>query len=256
VPDAKQDPRAALLYSAGSNFKSATFTYDMNMTMSPADDTSATALGPAAGVLSQMAIKGKGSGAMQVVDAAQGKTNLQMSFDMGVMGQQVKMDMIMLDGQVWTRIGEDGAWEKAQSPSTAAKSMGGMDPSSMMESYRDAVKVEWLDDKPLNGEAVHHLRYQVDPSKMDMSSVLASAEGGKASPEQIQAMLKEMSIDAEVWLTAKDLATRQTKMQISFIMPMPGQADLKDVKLKVVMDMTMAFDKINQAVEIKAPVTQ
>lgn len=228
----------------------------MNMTMAPADDASAKALGPAADQLSQVAIKGTGQGAIQVIDPLAGKSNMSMDLEMNAVGQKIMLHMIMVGDTAWVRMGDQGDWQKSDAKAGASKSLGGMDPKTMLESYRNATKVQFVEDTKLGEEAVRHLHFVVDPSKTDMSSVVNSAtanSSGQLSPEDLQAIMKEMTIDVDVWLTAKELQLRQEKMVMSFTMPLPGLPAGVEARLLTKMDLLMRFDKINQPVKIEPP---
>ena len=255
MPDAQADPKAALLYSASAKgLQSASFTYDMNMTMAAADEAATKALGPAAAMLSNLSIKASGTGAMQVIDAAKGLANMRMDMDTEAMGQTFHIQTISVGGTTWTRVGTDGAWQKAdiKTNGTAGKAATGVDPSNMLLAFDSATDVKWLDDEPLNGEPVQHLGFKIDPAKLNLAGVLQSSQNGKATPEELQAMMENMTINAEAWLGAGDLLPRQEKLTIGWVMPLPGEIGVK-ANLKVGMDTLMIFDMINQPVEIKAP---
>jgi hypothetical protein len=87
--------------------------------------------------------------------------------------------------------------------------------------------------------------------------LLARARGGKPVSKQALALLKDMKVESDVWLTAADLATRQTRMKISFLMPLSmatgSQGVGQDARLEVAMDITTHFDTFNQPVEIRTP---
>jgi hypothetical protein len=255
MPDAKADPKAALLYStSGKGLKSASFTYEMNMTMAAANDASTQALGPAAAILSGLAIKASGTGAMQVVDAAKSQVNVRMDINTEAMGQKLLIQTITVSGTTWTRVGTDGAWEKAatKTDGTSALIQTGVDPSNMFLGFDGATNVKWLDDKPLNGKPVYHLSFSIDPAKLNLAGVIQNSQNGKATPEELQAMMKNMKIDAEAWLGADDLLPHQEKLTIGWVTPLPGDAGIS-AQLKVGMDTLMVFDKVNEPVEIKAP---
>jgi hypothetical protein len=224
------------------------------MTMAPADDASTNALGAAAGMLSNLAIKASGTGAMQVVDAAKGQANLRMDISTDAMGQKILVQTITVSGTTWTRVGTDGAWQKAdvKTGGTIAKTQTGVDPSSMFLAFDGATDVKWLDDNPLKGKPVHHLSFSIDLAKLNLAGVIQNGQNGKATPEELQAMMKIMTVNAEAWLGADDLLPRQEKLTLGWVMALPGNAGVS-ANLKVGMDTLMVFDKLNQPVEIKAP---
>jgi hypothetical protein len=250
MPDPKADPLAALLYAGSPDmFKSARFIYEMTMEMGPADDVTAKILGEEGVAMMQaFGMQASGTGAMQVVDAAAGKTNMQMEIEMGVLGQTMKVETIVIGDSAWARM-NGGAWQKSDD-ATAGSSAG--DPAAMLETFRAATKVEWLDNKPLDGEAVHHLRYVIDPEKMDLSSMLKSTPGvsDETSAEEALAILKQMTLEGEAWLAASDLSLRQQRMLMTMIVPMP---DEEEARLKVVMNMLMRYTEVNKPVVIEPP---
>jgi hypothetical protein len=248
---------AALLYSSSTGtFRSATFTYEMTMTMKAADEASAQALGKTAQFLETFTMSATGDGAMQVVDAKAGKANMRMDFDMNVMGQKITIQMVMVDNILWIRTGDEKIWQKTVITSTeqAASVMpGGMDPTSMLESFQNATNVQWVEDTTLKGEPVRHLRFAVDPKKLNLDSVLESMSKEEASSEDLKMIMEGMKVDADVWLRAKDLAVRQEKMVISVVVPAPKALDVPDAKLRMDIGMVMFFDKLNEPVEITSP---
>ncbi len=256
MPDARSDPQSALLYSASAKgMRSANFTYDMNMAMAPADDASTKALGPAAAILSNLAVKASGSGALQVVDAAKGVANLSMEINAEAMGQTLLIQTVTVSGTTWTRVGTGSAWQKADAATetATAKTEPFVDPGNMLLAFAGATDVRWLDDNPVNDQPVHHLSFRIDPAKLNLAGVLDNSQNGQATPEEVQAIMQQMTIDAEAWLGAGDLLPRQEKMTIGWVMQLPGAMGVK-AQLKVDLDVLMVFDKINQPVEIVAPI--
>jgi hypothetical protein len=226
----------------------------MNMKMAPADDASKQALGAAAGMLSNLAIKGSGTGAMQVVDPATHRANVKMDMTTDAMGQKFIIQTVTISDTSWVRIGSDGKWQKADAnaSATTAKSQTGMTPGSMFMAFDSATDVKWLDDNPLNGQPVHHLSFTIDPAKLKLDQIIQNSQNGKATPEELQAIMKNMTLSGEAWLGADDLLPRQEKVNMTWVMPLPGGTGT-NANLKVGMDTTMVFDKINQPVDIQPP---
>jgi len=98
-----------------------------------------------------------------------------------------------------------------------------------------------------------YLRFTVDPVKFDMSA-LTSTLGEDASAEDIEALLKDMTIDAEVWLTTGDLQLRQQRMLIGMIMSMGEELENPDARIRMNMDATMRLMNVNEPVTIEPPV--
>jgi len=232
--------------------KSAEFQYDMVMTMEPADEAAEEALGPAAGALAGFTMTATGTGAMEILGAAAMKNKMRMQLDMEAAGEQIRMEMVMIEDTVWVRTGEDAEWQMAEADQAGVALPGGMDPNDMLEAFTDATEVEWIEDTELNGESVSHLRFTVDPAKFDMSA-LTSTLGEDASAEDIAALLKDMTIDVEVWLTTGDLQLRQQRMLIGMIMSMGEELDNPDARIRMNMDATMRLMNVNEPVTIEPP---
>ncbi len=253
IPDVQSDPLGALLYaSSGDAMQTAEFEYDMVMTMEPADEAAEEALGPAVGVLSGFTMTATGTGAMEIVDATALKNKMRMQLDMEAAGEQIAFEMIMIEDTVWVRMGEDGEWEMTEADQAETAMPGGMDPNDMMKAFTDATEVEWVEDTELDGEAVSRLRFTVDPAKFDLGS-LTGTLGEDASAEEVEAMLKDMTIDAEVWLTTDELQLRQQRMVIGMIMSLGEELENADARVRMNMDATMRLMNVNEPVTIEPP---
>ena len=169
----QSDPLGALLYaSSGDAMKSAEFQYDMVMTMEPADEAAEEALGPAAGALAGFTMTATGTGAMEIVDAAAMKNKMRMQLDMEAAGEQIQMEMVMIEDTVWcapVRM-RNGRW---QGGSGWGGAPGGMDERHVGGLYRRH-RSQWIEDAELNGESVSHLHFTVDPAKFDMSALTST----------------------------------------------------------------------------------
>lgn len=253
VPDPKADPMAALLYASSAQaMKTAEFEYEMRMTMEAADDAAAEALGAALDVLKSFAMTATGSGALEIVDPEGTQNKMRMQLDMKAAGQQMQVEMIMVGDTVWTRAGEDGEWQQSDVEKDQSTVPGGMDPNKMLQSFKDATDAEWIEDTELDGTPVSHLRFTMDPTKFDMSSLTATL-GENASAEEIAKMMQDMTIDADVWLTTDELQLRQERMLIGLVMSMADQVDNPDARIRINMDTTMRMLSVNEPVTIEPP---
>ncbi len=233
-PDPKADPLGALRYaSAPGRVNSATFTMDMKVAAKAADDASGQASGPAAGQQQELA----GSGAFEVVDAAANQVNTRMTMTVTAAGQTTTVETLALGDELWVCMPETGCLPGGNS------SGNGVDPAQMLKLLRLASDPEWVDDKPLEGEQMHHLRYQVKPE--DAPQLVSGL-----MRENWQNLVTEMTITVDMWLTAKDLVPRQMTETIGMIMAPPGA----EAKIQWDMVMTIRYDNINQPVKIEAPV--
>ena len=95
----------------------------------------------------------------------------------------------------------------------------------------------------------------MDPSKLDLGSLTANATGGAGlTPEELQAMLKDMKPVVDVWLTKQGCELRGEKMQLDFVMPLPAEANAGDAKIKLSHDHGHDSSiKVNEPVTIEPP---
>ncbi len=254
APDPKTDPTGALLYaSSGKLFKTAEFTYTMTMTMAPADDASAKALGAQADQLKSFKMDAKGSGALEVTDPTAFKSKMRMDMDINAAGQQMAMQMIMIDQTGWVKLAGQDTWQKVEGEQ-AKSAAPGLNPEQMLRDFENAVDVQWIEDVTQGTEQLSHLRFSMDPTKLDLASLTANATGGsQLTPEQLQAMVKDMKPVVDVWLTRLTLELRGEKMLLDFVMPLPKDANVGDAKIKLSMVMEMRFSKVNEPVTIEPP---
>jgi hypothetical protein len=252
APDPKADPAGALLYAAANPWKTSTFTYTMGAKMSAADDATAKLLGPMADQLSKAMMSGSGKGAIEMKDPATGKANMQMDLDIGAAGQQMAIQMVTIGEDSWMRMGETGEWQKSKAPTGAGAAAN--DPGAMLKYLQNATEVTWVDNKPLNDEPAQHLRFTVDPSKLDLAGLMAGAAGsGKTPPDAVAAMLKDAKISFDAWLVGPDLRVREERMTLNTIFPMGEATGMGNMKLGMELDMTMRFDNFDKPVKIEPP---
>jgi hypothetical protein len=253
MPDPKTDPQAALMYSsAGEMFKTAEFTYDLTMTMAPADDASKAALGDEAAELENLKTEMTGSGAMDRTDPQNVK--MRMELNMNAAGQKLSLEMVGIGQTAWVKMPGQDEWTKVEDQEALSSMTAGVTPDEMLEGFENAVDVEWIEDTTLNGEEVSHLRFTLDPSKMDLDALTGSlGQGEEISPEDLQAMMKDMKPVVDVWLSRATLQPRGQKMQLDWLMPLPEQANMGDAKLRIIMLMNAEYSKVNEPVTIEAP---
>ena len=254
IPDPKVDPAAALLYASnGKLFKTAEFTYTMSVNMAAADDASVKALGVQADQLKNFKMEANGAGALEVTDPNSLKSKLRMDMDLNAVGQQMKMQMVMIDQAAWVKLAGQDTWQKVEA-SQAKSVVPGMNPEQMLEDFKNAVDVKWIEDVTQGGQELSHLQFSIDPSKLDLASLTANATGSaELTPEQLQGMFKDMKPVVDVWLTKQGLELRGEKMQLDFVMPLPAEANAGDAKIKLAMIMDMKFNKVNEPVTIEPP---
>ncbi len=253
MPDPKADPQAALMYSSGAQlFKTAEFTYTMTMTMSPADDASKEALGDQAAELENFKVDMTGAGAIDMTDTENVK--MRMDMDMNASGQQVSIEMVMIGKTAWVKMPGQDTWTKAEGDQALSSLPAGITPEQMMDDFKNAVDVEWVEDTTLNGEEVSHLRFTMDPSKMDLESLTGSiTQGQELTAEQLQEIMKDMKPVVDVWLSKADLQIRGQRTNLDWVMALPDEANAGDAKIRFVMSMDAQYSKVNEPVTIEAP---
>ena len=255
MPDPKTDPQAALLYAGeGKLFKTAEFTYTMSITMAPADDASVKALGEQAAALAGAKMEIAGSGAMEVTDPEAGKANMRMDMDMSAAGQQLKLQMVMVDDTAWAKMSGQEKWTKVEGDQAKAALPAGVSPDQMLQDFKNAVDVEWVEDVTRNDEELSHLRFTLDPSKMNLDSLLGTVtQGQELSQDDVDALVKDMKPVVDVWLTREGLELRAEQMTVDWTMGLPAAANAGDAKIRFLMAMDMQFTKVNEPVSIEPP---
>jgi hypothetical protein len=252
-PDPKTDPLAALLYTSVTHpFKTAEFNYEMTMAFKPGDEASAEQLKPVLEQLNSNSSTMTGEGAMAIIDASAGTVNMRMTLELAIAGQTNAVEMVMVDGETWVRLGGEGqTWQKSDQAATTLSPS--LNPTEMAKMLESASAVSWVEETELAGARVHHVHYTLDPSKLDIGQLLASAGSGQVPQEQLATMVKEMTVAADVWLSAENLEMRQQRMVISIPLPLPAESGMEGVKLNMDMDMVMRYTRLNEPVTIEAP---
>ncbi len=115
--------------------------------------------------------------------------------------------------------------------------------------------MQWIEDVTRDGEALSHLRFMIDPSKMNLSDLLAGnlGAGQSLSPEELQAMVKDMKPVVDVWLTKSGLELREQRMTLDWVMALPKEANVGDAKLRITMNMNAGYFNVNKPLAIEAP---
>jgi hypothetical protein len=244
----------ALLYiGQPGSFKSAEFDYLMTLEMSPADEASAAALGDEAEMLSDVRMTITGDGAMEVTDPGALKSKMRMNMNLSMAGQQMAMELIMIDQTAWIRVGPDGEWQKVEGEQAMAAIPGGMDPESMLETFQNATDVVWIEDLEIDGEPASHLSFAIDPAKLDLKSLTAMTNQAELSEEEMEQILRDMEPVIDVWVTRADLELRRQRMAFDMIMAFPEELGISDAQLRMAMVMDMQLSNVNQPVTIEAP---
>ncbi len=178
---------------------------------------------------------------------------MQMIMDISAAGQEMTVETIVLGDKAWTRVG-DGKWTETDvegAQSSVPGGWAGWDPLGMEDMLKDAIDVEYVGEEARDGQSLHHLRFTLDPATADLGAIVGTTG---APGEEMDQLLQDAGISADVWLGADDLIPRYYDMAMDFILP--GLAlGVGDASLRIVMNIAMAFTAINEPVTIEAPVT-
>jgi hypothetical protein len=174
---------------------------------------------------------------------------MQMTMDINAAGQEMAVETIVLGDKAWTRVG-DGKWTTTDVESAQNSVPGGMDLPGMEGMFEDAVDVAYLGEEVRDGQSLHHLRFTLDPATADLGAILGTTG---VPGEEMDQLLQDAGISADVWLGADDLIPRYYDMAMNFTLP--GLAlGVGDGSLRMAMNIAMAFSDINEPVTIEAPV--
>jgi len=254
IPDPRSDPMAALLYAGQSGaFKSAEFDYVMSLVMEPADEASAAALGDAVEELTSVEMEITGKGAMEITDPDALEVKMRMDMEFSMAGDQMTMEMVMIGQTAWVRVGGTSDWQKVEGEQATSAIPGGMDPQSMFETFKNATDVQWIEDVELNGQQVSHLRFTVDPAKLDLGAFDSLTNQAEMSQEQFEEMMQGLNPVVDIWLAKDDLGMRREQMALDFVMPLPEEVGAGYVNLRLAMTMDMTFTNVNEPVTIEDP---
>jgi hypothetical protein len=255
IPDPKTDPVGALMYAGeGKLFKTAEFTYTMSMTMNPADDASAKALGDQAAALAGAKMDITGSGAMEVTDAAAGEANMRMDMDMSAAGQQFKLQMVKIGETAWVKMTGQDQWTKVEADQADGALPAGVSPDQMLKDFKNAIDAQLIEDVTRNGEELSHLRFTLDPSQMNLDTLMGSVtQGQELTQAELDELTKDMKPVVDVWLTKSGLELRAEQMTVDWTMGLPADVNVGDAKLRFALTMDMQFANVNEPVTIEAP---
>ncbi len=177
--------------------------------------------------------------------------NMSMTMNMSMLGQDIKMEMVALNGEFWMREG-DGSWQKV--PASQANLTGGLggDPAAALRYLENAKNVKKLGDEKVDGVDCYRFSFTMDADALGTPEMLGQLMGtGVMTGEQAQKMLETAVVEGVVWVGRADLYPRRQTMDMTFdIAGLPG---LGDATVKYDMQIDIKFSKINEPVQITAP---
>ena len=201
------------------------------------------------------------------VDSAQSNFQLSGSADLGPFtaflaqgADKLAFDLVKVGDTMYSRMaGKDwSSTDVKSSDASASTSITATQVSAQMaEVLKKAAKAEKLGDESIDGADSYH--YQVTLNPVDLLTQFASlaksadaaAQVDQAQLDQASQLLKDSTIEVDMWVGKADLLVRQEKIHLNFniknIPNQPGASALLD--LSVLAKIT----KINQPLTITAP---
>jgi hypothetical protein len=236
LPD---DPFEALkaINQASMELKSAHFTMDMDMDMD---------IGGSSVTMVMTAV-----GDVEMTGPSPEDANMQMEMTISLLGQTVKMELVAVNGQYWTR--EEGkSWQSM--PATSASPFGGLggDPTAALKYLEQAKDLKRLKDEKVDGVDCYHFSFVMDTETLATPEMLGQITGsGQLTAEQARKILETAVLEAEAWVGKEDLFLRRQVIDMTF--EISGLPELGDTIVKYDMQIDLRFSQINEPVEIKAP---
>lgn len=233
------DPLEALkeINQAAQELKSTHFTMDVTM------DVDAEGMS----ITMDMAVEGD----MVMVGPSPDDVDMQMEMSMDMLGQQVAIEMIAVDGEYWMREA-GGSWQKEPAAAAGMTTGLGGDPTAALQYLEQARDVKRLGDEKVEGTDCYRFSFTMDADALATPEMLGQVtSGGQVTDEQARQMLETAVLAGEVWVGKEDLFPRREVIDMKFeISGLPG---LGDAAIKYDMQIDMRFSKLNQPVEIKTP---
>ena len=157
-----------------------------------------------------------------------------------------------------TNVGDmAGKWNSTDAPkaTTGMTDTNPLSPEMVMSLLKQSSKAEKLADEKIGDTDTYHYKVTMDPvSLINSIADLAKSTGQsitQAEMDQAKQVLKDSTLDIELWAGKSDLLLRQVKVHFNLNMKnipdQPGASALIDLLL------TNTASKVNQPVTITAP---
>jgi hypothetical protein len=240
------DAAGALLdvIGEGANMESAHFTLNMTMTINMVAQETPVAL----------TLGMTGEGDTQVGETPK-DSRVHVTIDTSLFGQSFTTEIIQAEGRQWTRLG-DGDWEENEEfvTSTAEQSDFSTNPAAALAMLSAVEEVRELRNETIDGVETKHVGFTIDMTKMlTAPGIIGQLQGEDTTPEQVAELLRNATMEGELWYGADDNFVRQMRYTMTFDMQglegMPAGAEAT-----ATLDMLMTFSDINEPVEIEPPV--
>jgi hypothetical protein len=203
------------------------------------------------------------------LDTAKNNFSLTGSADIGPLtsllaqgADKLTFDLVKVDDKMYSRTGtQDWSTSDVSASTSGASSSTSITATQAMaqlaEIIKNAAKAEKLSDESIDGTNTYHYKVTLDAvSLIDQLVALAKTDASSAAPpqadiDQAKQLLKDSTIELDMWVGQQDLYVRQETVHINLnltnIPDNPGATALVDFMLKV------NISKLNQPVSITAP---
>jgi hypothetical protein len=190
-------------------------------------------------------------GDVEMVGTSPEDANMKMEMTVALLGQTAETETIAVNGELWTR--EAGkSWEKVPAASVNPTSGLGGDPAAALRILEQAKSLEKLGDEVVDGVDCYHFSFVLDADALFTPEVLEGLTGGsQLTDEQARKLIESAVLEGESWLGKEDLFLRRQVSDMAF--EISGIPELGGAVAKYDMWIDMRFSKINEPVEIKAP---
>jgi len=177
--------------------------------------------------------------------------NMRLEMNMSMLGQEVKMEMVALNGEYWMREGA-GSWQNVPAEQANLAGSLGSDPTSALRYLENAKNVKKLKDEKVDGVDCYHFGFTMDADALGTAEMVGQLTGGgQLTEDQANKILETAVLEGEVWAAKTDLLPRRQTMHMTFdISGLPG---LGDTPVKYDMQVEIKYTQINEPVTIQAP---
>ncbi len=203
------------------------------------------------------------------VDNAKEEFALKGDLDLGALtalltqgADKLSFEAVKVGEKMYTKanVGSNAdQWNEQDAPkaTTEVSQTNPLNPEMVMNLLKKSSKAEKLADEKIGDVDTYHYKVTLDPATLiDSVAELAKASGSgetidQAQMDQAKQMLKDSTLEIEMWAGKQDLLMRQVKVHFNLNMKdipdQPGASALIDLTLQD------TISKINEPVTITAP---
>ena len=179
------------------------------------------------------------------------EADMQMEMTTSVLGQEIKIEMLAVNGESWMRQRGQG-WQKVPATSVNLTAGLGGDPAAALRYLDQARDADKLDDEEIDGVDTYHFGFTMNADVLGTPELLGQLTNtGQLTDTQARELLESAVLKGQVWVSKTDLFPRRETIDMTFqISNLPG---LEERPVKYNLQMDIAFSDINEPVDIKAP---